>query len=31
MGFLAPIFLVGLAAVSVPILLHLFRREETHG
>jgi hypothetical protein len=27
MGFLAPIFLVGLAAVSVPILLHLFRRE----
>lgn len=27
MGFLAPAFLVGLAAVAVPILLHLFRRE----
>lgn len=27
MGFLAPIFLVGLAAVAVPIVLHLFRRE----
>jgi len=27
MGFLAPIFLAGLAAVAVPILLHLFRRE----
>jgi hypothetical protein len=26
-GFLAPIFLVGLAAVAVPIVLHLFRRE----
>lgn len=27
MGFLAPVFLAGLAAVAVPILLHLFRRE----
>ena len=27
MGFLAPIFLAGLAAVAVPIVLHLFRRE----
>ena len=27
MGFLAPLFLAGLAAVAVPIVLHLFRRE----
>ena len=27
MGFLAPIFLAGLAAVAVPIVLHMFRRE----
>lgn len=27
MGFLAPIFLAGLAAIAVPIVLHLFRRE----
>ncbi len=27
MGFLAPLFLAGLAAVAVPVLLHLFRRE----
>ncbi len=27
MGLLAPLFLVGLAAVSVPVILHLFRRE----
>lgn len=27
MGFLAPLFLAGLAAVVVPIVLHLFRRE----
>ncbi len=26
MGFLAPVFLVGLLAVAVPVLLHLFRR-----
>ena len=30
MGFLAPIFLAGLAAVAVPIVLHLFRREKPH-
>lgn len=27
MGLLAPIFLVGLAAIAVPVVLHLFRRE----
>ena len=27
MGFLAPIFLAGLAAIAVPVVLHLFRRE----
>ncbi|BCS32897.1 hypothetical protein TBR22_A21210 [Luteitalea sp. TBR-22] len=27
MGLLAPIFLAGLAAIAVPIVLHLFRRE----
>lgn len=27
MGLLAPVFLAGLAAVAVPIVLHLFRRE----
>lgn len=27
MGFLAPLFLAGLAAVAVPLVLHLFRRE----
>ena len=27
MGFLAPLFLVGVAAVAVPFVLHLFRRE----
>ena len=27
MGFLAPLFLVGLAAAAVPVVLHLFRRE----
>lgn len=27
MGFLSPLFLVGLAAVGVPLVLHLFRRE----
>jgi hypothetical protein len=27
MGFLSPLFLVGLAALAVPVLLHLFRRE----
>ncbi len=27
MGFLAPLFLAGLAAVAVPVVLHLFRRE----
>ncbi len=27
MGFLAPLFFVGLAALAVPILVHLFQRE----
>ena len=27
MGFLAPLFLAGLAAAAVPVILHLFRRE----
>ncbi len=27
MGFLSPLFLAGLAAIAVPVLLHLFRRE----
>jgi hypothetical protein len=27
MGFLSPLFLFGLAAVAVPVILHLFRRE----
>lgn len=27
MGLLAPLFLAGLAAIAVPVLLHLFRRE----
>jgi len=27
MGLLAPLFLLGLAAIAVPVLLHLFRRE----
>jgi hypothetical protein len=27
MGFLSPLFLLGLGAIAVPVLLHLFRRE----
>lgn len=27
MGFLSPLFLAGLAAIAVPVILHLFRRE----
>ncbi len=27
MGFLAPLFLAGLAAIAVPVVLHMFRRE----
>lgn len=27
MGFLAPLFLLGLGAIAVPVVLHLFRRE----
>ncbi|MGH7465648.1 MAG: BatA domain-containing protein, partial [Longimicrobiales bacterium] len=27
MGLLAPAFLIGLAALAVPVLIHLIRRE----
>lgn len=28
MGFLSPLFLLGLGAIAVPVFLHLFRRED---
>ena len=31
MTFLTPLFLLGLAALAVPVLIHLTQRERTHG